>query len=271
MRGFQSIFLLDPRDAQRWLEEEQTKPRIAEAPNLRFLLEDQAAQCLWWMGDASGFRRIAEQHSDARANTSRYTLAYFDGDVEAMEAWRAGYRHELELTGNRFQLGAWLNFEAMYLYLRGEFESAARLFAESAEIPHSFAEAWNHDGLAMSYAHLGRPRDARRHAERVRAIVGSGAGWRGASCTVPQSDAMASAAEGDFDAADRLFAEAVEITRNYSVVLVELGMLRDWAWARALAGDVHGANEKLDEADEMCRRHGMGQWWLDRVEAERPN
>jgi hypothetical protein len=140
----------------------------------------------------------------------------------------------------------------------------------ASEVSHAVAEVWHRDGLASVYARTGRSADAQREAARTHEIVGDGDGWRGIRCLVAHAEGMSAAANSDFDEADRAFEESRAVAHAFTFVWGETNALYDWAFARELAGDAKGANAKLDELAELYRRLGMGQWWFDRLEAERP-
>jgi class 3 adenylate cyclase/tetratricopeptide (TPR) repeat protein len=268
MRSFLAIFLGNPRVAAEWLDRELTKPRLAEAPNLRYLLTSQHAFASWFTGDTSGFRRLAET-GDARA-TDNLNLALHDGDFEGYKQSDHKARDEFARSGNRFQLGASLNFDGGFLYYAGELAAAEKSWLASVQIPHRFAEVWNRCGLAGVYMRTGRPAETMQQAERLHEITDTDDDWQGIVGMAACIDAVAASARGDFDKADEGFATAVRVAREYGTVRMELWALYDWAFARKLAGDAAGANEKLDELGALYRRHDLGQWWFDRLEAERP-
>src|SRR5205807_2217376 len=88
-------------------------------------------------------------------------------------------RDELVRTGNRFQLGAGLNFEGALFYYADDLVQAERAWSASAEIDHAFARAWNRCGLVSVYLRMGRPADALQEVERVHEITDTDDDWRG--------------------------------------------------------------------------------------------
>jgi hypothetical protein len=68
--------------------------------------------------------------------------------------------------------------------------------------------------------------------------------------------------------AEAHFEKAIATFRHYCLPWEEAETLIYWGRSLNAAGDSH-ANEKFDAAIELYKRHGGGQRWIDRVEADR--
>jgi hypothetical protein len=65
------------------------------------------------------------------------------------------------------------------------------------------------------------------------------------------------------------FEKATEIFRRYHVPFEEAEALYYWGRALNASGDHDRANHKLDAANEIYRRCGAGERWVERVEAQK--
>ena len=80
---------------------------------------------------------------------------------------------------------------------------------------------------------------------------------------------MVAAAQGGYEHAEPLFVKAADIHRRYRAPFEEAETLHYWARVLLAAGDRVRALQKLDGATELYRRHGAGEPWLQRVQADR--
>jgi len=123
--------------------------------------------------------------------------------------------------------------------------------------------------LSSLLGEIGAPQQAHQHLARCREIMTPREDWRGLAGAVARAEAIVASAEGRLDDAQAQFAHAVEIFQRYEVHFDEAEALYYWGRALNMAGNSARANEKFDVAIEIYKRHGGGQRWIDRVEAER--
>jgi tetratricopeptide (TPR) repeat protein len=265
MRGFTAAFMGDLIDGLSWLERELAKPRIAEAPNLRFSLEAQIGNASYFMGDVSVYRRLGD---DFAAGTP--AVAYYDGD------WEEGRRRSRDnianarRAGNSLEEFAQAGSLATSYYMTNELDRAEPLFLELSARDHRPFEVWSRHMLAAICCRTQRLDDAQEHLAWIRRIVGATQGWRAMTAQLAFAEAMCMAAGNRTQDAEHAFAEAVNTLRSHHIVWEHAMYLRDWARSRAANGDASGADEKLDEAAGVYRGIGANERWLHIVDSERP-
>jgi hypothetical protein len=122
--------------------------------------------------------------------------------------------------------------------------------------------------LATMAADANDAGEALPHLERCRQIVGAGENWRGLAGRVERAEAVFAAAKGECPLAEAQFEKAIANFRHYCLPWEEAETLTYWGRTLNAVGDSR-ANEKFDAATELYMRHGGGQRWIDRVEADR--
>jgi len=108
--------------------------------------------------------------------------------------------------------------------------------------------------------------DAVAQVSRCRQIS-AGKDWRGLGGHLARAEGVLAATQGRDFASQ--FEKAVAILKRYSLPWDEADTLYYWGKALSGAGEYSRANEKLDAAVDVYRRHDLGQRWIDRVEAAR--
>lgn len=104
--------------------------------------------------------------------------------------------------------------------------------------------------------------------ERAEELCGHDGGWRSRVGDVELARAMVDAADDELDAAERGFAAAVDVFREYAMVWQEAEAWLRWGLALQGRGDGRAA-EKLDAAAEIYDRHRAGPAWPERVARSR--
>jgi tetratricopeptide (TPR) repeat protein len=264
-------WLCDPGEAIYQLERELDKPRMAEAPVLRSVLHD-------WLRIAMVFdgrlREIEEVARHAQGDPSLEGLiAYYRGEWEQADLILS-QTADREREGERYiracSSAHWLarSHRALgrQLLVEAILKDNLAFCISGPVVPfelHTRAE------LASVYAEEGRPEQAHPHLERCREVIAAGEDWRGLAGHVARAGAAVAAAEGQFESANEQFGTAVDIYRRYQVPFEQAEALHLWGRALLTAGEHGAALEKLDAAAELYSRHGAGERWLEKIEADR--
>jgi tetratricopeptide (TPR) repeat protein len=123
--------------------------------------------------------------------------------------------------------------------------------------------------LAQCYLAMDRVDAAVAEVARCRQIMAAGEDWRGRAGDVALAEAVVAAARGDFNFADRRFADAMAVHRKFHGVWQESNTLQCWGRALAAAGDRVQAAEKFDAAIEVSRARGVGPRFIDWIAADK--
>jgi tetratricopeptide (TPR) repeat protein len=211
-------------------------------------------------------------HETKVNRTFRSQIAFFGGDWDsALELL-----HE-DLDWARNASSRWNELNALSILMdtfriKGDFDGAMSCFAQARRMfgpDNQFCELRLRSRAVLLFVDGGRPEMAVEHLQYCRAILAHGENWLGHTGVVRRGEAMVAAANADFGEADRHFASAVEISKQYGLPWDEAETLHYWGKALTVAGEHSRAAGKLDAAIEIYRRHGAGQRWIDRVEADR--
>lgn len=264
--------LLDHPTAIRWWTRELVKPRLAQAPNQRRVLQWLLAQGHAYIGETERAKHYWTQ-ANLESSFDRGLEAFISGDWEVTrESWEEAA--ELVLSrGNRWMYWGSLFWTAMVTHLLGDGSRAEELMlraAESAaEAPMVASEVSARAQLAVQYCIAGRLEDAKAQLARITQLVPPDEDLRGIAAEVALAEAMLAALEGRADQADKKFEEAVSISRTFSLVWLEAESLHRWGRFLVEAGDRARALEKLDGALDTYRRHGWGTRWQEQVLADK--
>jgi tetratricopeptide (TPR) repeat protein len=110
---------------------------------------------------------------------------------------------------------------------------------------------------------------AQSHLVRCREILASHEDWRGLVGAVARAEAVVAAADNRIQDAETFFERAIATFTRYALPWEQAETLHYWGKTLTLAGEHSRATEKFDAAIETYRRHGAGQHWVDRVEADK--
>jgi tetratricopeptide (TPR) repeat protein len=272
------ISLLDPAQAATWVERELAKPRSSRASFLQKALFEYLGISQVLMG------KLAEADSlVAKSQGGPFTeghhlegqFAFYQGEWQRAELiFTQALNHELQ-AHRSLRYCRWIQLAARVIRAQGrqlEAESILeKALAVSRKGRHLVIEMQVRPEMALICVDAGRPEQAHPHLARCREIIEAGEDWRGIVGNIVRAEAAVAAAEGHFEDAEPLFANAVEISRRYQVPFEEAETLRHYGRALVAAGDYGRANEKLDAAGEIYQHHGAGERWLKRVKADRPS
>jgi DNA-binding CsgD family transcriptional regulator len=124
--------------------------------------------------------------------------------------------------------------------------------------------------LAILHATTGRVRDAMAHLARCRQILGKGEDWRGLAGRTALAEAVVAVGSGDLGEAGLHFDRAIATFQKYSLPWDKAEALHLWGRGLMKVRRRAAALDKFEAALEIYRRHGAGQAWIDRVEADAP-
>ena len=202
----------------------------------------------------------------------RSQIAFFEGD------WNSAVELlQEELDWARNASSAWNELNTLSLLMdnlriKGDFDRALSCFDRARRMFGPDNQYWEvrlRSRAVFLFVDTGRPEMALEHLQCCRAILAQGENWLGHTGTVRRGEAMIAASIADFGEADKHFASAVEISKQYSLPWDEAETLHYWGKTLTMAGEHGRAVGKYDAAIEIYRSHGAGQSWIDRVEADR--
>jgi class 3 adenylate cyclase len=268
--------LCDPKEAMRWSAREISRPRNAESPFNESSYYPAQVLAFGVMGELGDIRRMMSEFSNSgssfAAAVGQFCLTFWDGKLEKAAAFLTafiGIARQQRRAENICSVGP----DAAHLYrLSGHYAKAEELLREGRLYfagGYIELEIKGRECLAHVLADMGRTDEARSELGRCREIMAAGEDWRGLAGLVEWSEAAIAVAEKRFDDADHYFAGAIEIIRRYSMRNHEGPALCEWGRALHASGDCDRALVKFDEALELYRRVGAGQWWIDRVLADK--
>jgi tetratricopeptide (TPR) repeat protein len=263
--GFRG-FIFDPRQQMTLAERELAKPRTKHATFHQAYYKSSLHPSLATMG------RLAE--------AKRYN---WDGGIEAWVALFEGRWEESEKQcGDKVDwmtnCGARAEWHGWFFLLAWARRLLRKWSLTEGQLLDSIAlcqretlfsvDMWNRSELTLLYADMNRHAEAQPHVEQCREIMAAGEEWRGLGGHAYLADAVVTAADGNGEDAERLFARALEVFGRYTLPFDTAETFLYWGRALKATGDPR-ANEKFDAAVEIYRRHEAGQRWIDRVESER--
>ncbi len=262
------MWLCDPIGISAQMQRELTKSRIVEAPLLRDVLIDWLLVFELSRGKLPGAGGLQTRREPLiEAGTAFYHGDWEHAELLMMQAFGQARRGG---RGRRAHVySAWLAKVRLAL---GQHSAAEEILRGNVTIgikrPHLPFELHSRQELALLYAQTQRPELALPHLARCREVMAAGEDWRGLTGHVARAEGAVAAAQGRFEAAHKQFAAAVETHRRYQVPFEQAETLHLWGRALLAKGDEVQAVNKFDAAIELYRRHGVGERWLQRVQAD---
>ncbi len=269
--GYAETLRRDPVEARRWLLRELQKDRVAKAPSARQSLSHMLGHALVVAGKPTEARTLVRE---AGCLCLEAIVCFLGGDWEdAEKIFLRDLEEQARKPGRPWQeffASLWL---AKLRRASGRYADAEGLLKRAIDIVEKggavLVEIDARQELSSLLGEIGAPQQAHQHLARCREIMTPREDWRGLAGAVARAEAIVASAEGRLDDAQAQFAHAVEIFQRYEVHFDEAEALYYWGRALNMAGNSARANEKFDVAIEIYKRHGGGQRWIDRVEAER--
>jgi hypothetical protein len=269
-RGVLALLALDPADAAAWFERELARPRLAQAPMQRRLLEGELATARLLAGRLDEARRLPEPNG---LSVFLPAVAFFEGDWEGAVATLGSASERAERAGNRWHQWALGRAAAQACRVQGHHQRAEELLGEALAIAlesgYGMVEAWLRTDLAVTCVELDRSAEAHRHLARGRELLAAGENWRGLAGRLALAEAVNDAAEGRREAADGAFHRAVETFSGHHLPWDRAEALLLWGRALAAAGSREPAERRFEAADAAYRDCGAARRWLARAEAFR--
>ena len=272
-------WLGDPMAGMARLERELNKPRMAQAPVFRRVVIDTLRLLRLQLGQPHEDRLSAADSADrtpsehGTAARARGIAAYYSGDWEQADLVLSHEVDRENQNGKVLRACISMSWPARARRALGRHAAAEAILKEEIRVCCAGLflplELIARGELASLYAETGRPEQAHPHLERCREVIAQGEDWRGFVGQLARAEAMVSAAESRIEAANAQFAHAVEIQSRYQVPFEEAETLHHWGRVLLEAGARETALEKLDAAAEIYQRHGAGERWLERVNADR--
>lgn len=271
-RGGCGFTVSDFSDAVSWWSKEMEKPRMAQAPNQRRVMQSMIAQANVLTG------KLNEADSgldEMEGGTLKFSMALnhvFTGDLDRGEAlMMEGYaQQERSAPWMAWGFLFWLARVAWY---RGDYDLAVQRIQKVVEVSVAGrsvpGEANSRIFLGAIYATWGRPDAAREQMARATELLESGEDWRATVGFAELTRALLAVAEERYGDAERHFERAAETMETFDLALMRAEVFHHWGRMLISAGDVSTALEKLDAALEVYRRNGAGTRWLEAVLADK--
>jgi DNA-binding CsgD family transcriptional regulator len=271
LRGQAHSLLLDPLGAQRVLEQELAKPRLAQSPMQRgglsyFLAE---AHLLGGTLDQASAESAELGHMRHRL---RATVCFYTGDLtQAAEHARLDVER-CRSAGNRWLEHTMVSVLAGIARSQGAQDRARALLQVALDMVHDQAvtsELQLRCALTIVCAEAGAAGDAHTHVARCREIISTGDDWRGLFGRMARAETAIAMMEGRDEEALHCSDQAIALFRRYSL---------PWDEAEALAGQGHlqdklGASKRsaqsLDNAAALYRQLAASLAWASA--AQTPN
>ncbi len=268
--AYHPMALWDPRDAQRWLTRELSRPRLAQAAYQSRILRQQMAFTHVFRGNLAEARRLL---SHSPRPTVHGFLLLFEGDLERADSILDQGRETMRTAGS-------FDGELVYSFLQelvcranGDLARAQSLMERMLELslagPVLPFELNARAEMAFLAIIGGETEKAASHLPRCRQILAGGEDYRGISGRVALAEAVVAAGLGDHASAARYFSRALEILVRYDLPWEQAQAWEFWGNAMLAQGERAGASERFDAALGLYRRHGAGAIWVQRATAMR--
>ena len=269
IRAAWALVLREPDVAIHRIERELSKPRLAQVPIQRQLLQGQLAWAYGLVGRLAEAEQVLDEAGGLPIGGSfGPPLELWRGSWPAAETalrqWTDRYRE----MGNRFDEAVVIASTAEACRLQGDLDGAEASLEHALAIVvpahHRVLEAGFRIDLGILNVGRRRTDDARRHLDRARALMAAG-DWRGLHGRLLLAEA-ALEAEHELSRAGGLFERAIQALRRSMLAWDEAEALLLWGRAVRVA-EPAVAGEKVAAATEIYRRCGAGESWLKRAEA----
>jgi len=268
--GYVHLVLRDPREAQWWYRRELAKPRLAQAPFLRLIVEGSLAIACTLTGE---FGDGAELASRSPSPLVQAWALFNAGDWEsAGKRLKEGLEDSLR-SDSRDEVFNYRQLLAWVLWAQQHYEGAEEMLEEALQIcPSGQHVLWDMESrgdLAMICVHSGKLTRAAEHLTVCHRIMSAGEDWRGNAGAVARAEAVLAAGEHRPDEAQAKFAQSLALFRRYRIPIDEVITLIEWGCSLREIGNKDDALTKFDAALGICRRIGAGASWVHRLSAER--
>jgi DNA-binding CsgD family transcriptional regulator len=261
----------DPNELRQWCDRELARPRLSHAPGQRkrFLARLGAAHAL--AGDLQVARTLV---SSVGVSYDAWEVLFWLGEWEQCAALASRQVEASQRGGERA-----FAFEATYDLARlrraqGEVEMAGTLLEQALAVAIDGGERSYELGvrslLAQVYAETDRLPEARRQLGQARTIAGNGEEWRGLAGQLELAEGVVALAAEALPEAERHFQRCIDADRRYAFPWGEAEVQLLWGRGLRNAGQTAAAAPKLRAAEDIYRRHGAGDVWLERLARERP-
>jgi DNA-binding CsgD family transcriptional regulator len=259
----------DPTELRQWCDRELARPRLSHAPgqHKRFLARLGAAHAL--AGDLQLARSLV---STAGLSYDNWEVLFWLGEWEQCESL-ASRRVEASQRGGERAFA----FEATYDLARlrrvqGDLEQARTLLEQALAVAIDGSERSYELGvrslLAQICAETGRLPEARRQLGHARTIAGNGDEWRGLAGQLHLAEGLAALAAAALPEAVGHFQRCIDVFRRYAFPWGEAEAQLLWGRGLRKAGQTASAMSKLRAAEDIYRRLGAGEVWLERLARE---
>jgi DNA-binding CsgD family transcriptional regulator/tetratricopeptide (TPR) repeat protein len=260
----------DPTELKLWCDRELARPRLRHAPGQRkrFLARLGAAHAL--VGDLQLARSLV---STVDLTYDAWEMLFWLGEWELCEAL-ASRRVEASQRGGERAFA----FEATYDLARlrraqGEVERAGTLLDQALAVAIDGGERSYELAvrslLAQVCAETDRLPEARQQLGQARTIAGNGDEWRGLAGQLHLAEGVVALAAAASPEAGRHFQRCIDVYRCYAFPWGEAEAQLLWGRGLRNAGETASATQKLRAAEDIYRRCGAGDVWLERLARER--
>ena len=261
LRGYASVLLADPMDAQRWFQRGLEIQQVGGRPLMQHSLKANLGIALVLMGRLDEADAIARDRLSINGTLLEPLLAFARADIDESNRMALVLLDHLRQVGDRNQAAAvsyWIGRFSNTLGFKGHAtEHLSRALTTAMEpSPCPYYEVPVRAELALAGDESQLPR--LRHLADTLPL-------RGLETRVRLAEARHNRA----DEAEASFARALEVADRYCLVMDRVEVLTRRSFHRLRRGDGAGRRSDVEEARELCRSVGLAGTWEFAMEAER--
>jgi class 3 adenylate cyclase len=254
----------DPKASLRRLQAELERDRLGASSHMTTFVNAWVGLAHIFSGQMDKAREIRERVPELVFSPLETDLRFAGGDWKSALKRSAGALEEGKKVGNQATLLGTTIMSSTVHFLSDDDERAEELLRVGTETAASSGVVLHGGGVlnalfARLLARTGRVDEAREVVNRCREVLAGGEDWGGSVTFTALADAVVLTAEGNIEAAEKAFDEALDVARKYTLVWEEADALRERGRLhvkRGKKGDRTRALELFDEAVAIYRRLG---------------
>jgi predicted ATPase/class 3 adenylate cyclase len=253
LRGYASVLLADPMDAQDWFERGLRIQELGGRPLMRLSLEANLGIAFVLMGRLDEAGDIARDRLSINGTLLAPLLAFARADFTASTRIASTLIEHLRRVGDRNQgtavsywLGRLSNLMGYTTQARSRLVDALDGAVSPTACPYYEVPTRAELALAGDSSHLPRLRD-----------LADALPLRGLETRV----CLAEARHAEPDRAEERYARALEVADRYCLVMDRVETLTRRSFHRLHKGDTSGRNADLEQARELCHAIGLAGTW----------
>jgi predicted ATPase len=253
LRGYASVLLADPMDAQDWFERGLQMQQFGGRPLMKHSLEANLGIALVLMGRLDEAGDIARDRLSINGTLLEPLLGFARADFAESNRTALMLLEHLRRVGDRNQGAAVSYWMGRFSNLMGYTDLATGHLLDALETAVLLTPCPYYEVPAR--AELALMGDA-SHLPRVRQLADT-LQLRGLETRV----CLAEARHADPEDAEERFARALEVADRYCLVMDRVEVLTRRSFHRLRRGDLAGRHADLEQARGLCRAIGLAGAW----------